>query len=74
MNVWINLECSKIADTQSYVMLEHMTEAASNALYSMIGDVEIPVHYALYWKGQECGHTLSKDQTQGVECWMMSGF
>lgn len=56
-----------------YVMLEHMTESANNAPYSMIGGVEIPVHHALYWIGQECGHTLSKDQTQGVECSMMSG-
>ncbi len=52
-------------------MLEHMTDSA-NAPYSMIG-VEIPVHHALYWIGQECSHTLSKDQTQGVECSMMSG-
>lgn len=73
MNEWIHLECSRIANTQHYVMLEHMTESANNALYSMIGGVEIPVHHALYWIGQECGHTLSKDQTQGVECSMMSG-
>ncbi len=30
-----------------YVMLEHMTDSANNAPYSMIG-VEIPVHHALY--------------------------
>lgn len=52
----------------NYVMLEHMTESANNALYSMFRDVEIPVHHALYLIGQECGHTLSKDQTQSVEC------
>lgn len=44
-------------------MLEHITESPSNALDSMFRDVEIPVHQALS-KGQECGQTLSKDQTQ----------
>lgn len=72
MNKLISLECSKIANTHNYVMLEHITESPSNALDIMFRDVEIPVHHALS-KGQECGHTLSKNQTQCVEYRMMSG-